>query len=355
MSEGSTGQSRALVLAAIAGALIAIILVGWSIVRHLPQVSLRDVRLSLSSTPLPPEEVQGRLRARLYAADFAARVEQTADRIAAQTTDPQIKAACLRWKLGALEAATQAGQRPSGQLALVDAWALSLQMLGFAQSDAGRLAFGGQQAAAVATARGLATDGEAMAVQRLDAAALAVYRPMVLSYVQRNPIVDPSMLRPSIALDWLQAASALGSVPLTTGSIADVASQLLSVADTHLRQLPRALRWRGEVSLLDNHQRLVEMGQVVDETWKEARREGGLELKASAILAAGERLARITGWSWMRPLGTWIGDLLKWVALFTLAAVAIGFGLGWWWFGRDRGGRVSPTTAPSGTDRPSRS
>jgi hypothetical protein len=221
-------------------------------------------------------------------------------------------------------------------LALVDSWALSQQMLGFAQSDAARLAFGSQQPAVIATARALATDAEALVVQRLDAAALAVYRPMVLAYVQRTPIVEPSMQRASIALDWLQAASALGSVPMTTGSAADVAAQLLVMGDTHLRQMPRALRWRGEVSLLDNQQRLTEVGQVVDDTLKDARREGGFELKASAILAAGERLARVTGWSWMRPLGSWLTDVLKWFALFTLAAVAAGFGLGWWWSGRAR-------------------
>jgi hypothetical protein len=69
---------------------------------------------------------------------------------------------------------------------------------------------------------------------------------MVQAYVQRTPIVEPSMQRASIALDWLQTASTLGSIPMTTGSVSDVAAQLLAMGDTHLRQMPRALRWRGE-------------------------------------------------------------------------------------------------------------
>lgn len=346
-----------LMLAALGGALLALLAMLWFGTRYLPQISVRDLRFSLSTTPLGADEVQGRMRARLYAGDFAARVEQTADQIGAQSNDPNVKHAALRWKLGALEAATQAALRPSAQLALVDLWSLSLQMQAFADSDAGRLAFGAQQPLARATARALATEGEALAVQRLEPAALAVLRPMVLSYVQRTPLIEPSMQRTSIAMDWMHAASVLGTIPVSTGSAADLVGQGLALADTHLRQLPRALRWRGEVSLLDNQERLSALGRAVDDTIQEARRDGEFKLRASTILAAGERLARVTGWSWLKPLSGWISDVLKWIALFTLMAVGIGVAAGWWLWGRTQGqaaASISPSRVPPGTVLPSR-
>jgi hypothetical protein len=362
MNPESARSALPTLLAALGGACLALLAVAWFGTRYLPQLSVSDLRFRLSTTPLGADEVQGRMRARLYTADFAARVEQTADRITAQTTDPQVKHAALRWKLGALEAATQAGLRPSAQLALIDAWALSLQMQAFTDSDAGRLAFGSQQPLARATARALASEGEALAVDRLEPAALAVLRPMVMGYVQRTPIIEPSMQRASIAMDWMRAASVLGDVPVSTGSAADMAGQALALADTHLRQLPRALRWRGEVSLLDNQERLSALGQVVDDTLQEAKRDGEFKLRASTILAAGERLARITGWSWLKPLSSWIVDVLKWIALFTLITIALGVGVGWWVWGRalarERANPVnlvSPSRVRPGTVPPSRS
>ena len=362
MNPESARSALPTLLAALGGACLALLAVAWFGTRYLPQLTVSDLRFRLSTTPLSADEVQGRMRARLYTADFAARVEQTADRITAQTTDPQVKHAALRWKLGALEAATQAGLRPSAQLALIDAWALSLQMQAFTDSDAGRLAFGSQQPTARATARALASEGEALAVERLEPAALAVLRPMVMGYVQRTPIIEPSMQRASIAMDWMRAASVLGDVPVSTGSAADMAGQALALADTHLRQLPRALRWRGEVSLLDNQERLSALGQVVDDTLQEAKRDGEFKLRASTILAAGERLARITGWSWLKPLSSWIVDVLKWIALFTLITIALGVGVGWWVWGRalarERANPVnlvSPSRVRPGTVPPSQS
>lgn len=315
-------------LALLAGAIAALGLAAFLATRYLPSVDLRGARFSFSAAPLPVAEVEGRLKARLFAADFAERIEATADRIAQDSNDPDVKANALRWKLGALESSTRAGLQPSAHLALVDSWALSLQMLNFLLTPEGIKSLGARHPQALALARSLAQEAEALAARHLPARALAVYRPMVSAHVQKAPMTDLSLKRASIAMDWLAAAAQVDGVPTTLGSASDVAADAIDRADAHLRHLPRALRWRSELSLTENREALAEIGGVVDDTIREARsNEAGMT--PAVVAAAAQRLARSLGWVGLHRFGGVLTQVLTWVGLAALALGGLGFGLGW--------------------------
>lgn len=315
-------------LALLVGAVGALGLAAMVATRYLPSVDLSGARFRLSAEPLPAAEIEGRLKARLFANSLAERVETLAERIAQTSVDPKTKANALRWKLGALEAASRAGLQPSAHLALLDVWALSRQMRDFLASPEARALLGAGQPQALALARTLDQEAEAMAAQQLSARAMAAYRPILEAHVRRAPMNDLSLKRTSIALDWLAVAAQVEGVPTTVGSASDVAAELIARADTHLRHLPRALRWRGEISLQENQETLSELGGVVDDTIREAR-SGEAGLTPGLIAAAGQRLARSMGWVGLHRFSGVLPEVLKWLGLLVLALGGLGFGLGW--------------------------
>ena len=284
---------------------------------------------SLSATPLPAAEVTGRIQARLYADALARRIEAAADQMAARATDPAVKAACVRWKLGVLEAAQAAALRPSAQLAVVDLWALSLQLTAFVESREGRTAFGAEQAVARAAIASLAQEAEAFAARVFDARSLAVYRPLVTEWAQRHPVQAPTMQRASIALDWLYAAYPLDGVPHTFGSLSDVATETFAHASTRLVRLPRALQWRSEASLIENQARLDEVRSVVEQTVQDVNREGVHGLSVSRLGVTAARIATAFGIPTGQHVGALMVDTLKMLGALLLAVAAVGFGLGW--------------------------
>src|SRR3970282_4067 len=101
--------------------------------------------LDVSGEKLPPEQLRARIETRQYAADFIERVTRAADIIAEGTEDTRMRATALRWKIGASTASRRAAYRPEPELALVDTWALAVQMEYFFGEGAGRALFGTHQ------------------------------------------------------------------------------------------------------------------------------------------------------------------------------------------------------------------
>ena len=330
MSPSGLVSVRSL-LAALAGAVVALSVVAFLAYRHLPSVRMQDLRFTVSSAPLAAAESAGRMQARLLAERMADQVEQAADRIRAQTDDHLIAAAATRWKLGTLDAASAAGLQPAAQLALLDLWLLGRQMAAFTESKAARVAFGAAgQSMAREAASALARDAEAVAARHLDAQAIAHSRRLIDEQLRAHPITEASMARTSIALAWLSMAPQLGGLPPGPGSLSDIASQGLGLADLRLRQLARAIYWRGELSVIEQRKRLEMAATGVDEAIKLARAEGDGSLTPAAIAAGAQRLALSLGWPGLTQISAIAADLLKWLGLLALCAVGLGFGLGWW-------------------------
>jgi hypothetical protein len=230
----------------------------------------------LSADPLPPGELRTRFEVRLQAGEFAERVALAADRIADLATERAVRTAALRWKIGAVSAVTGAGLRQPGQHALVDTWALALQMEQLVTEGGARDAFGAQQPIAVDTARALARDLEALAGRLLDPPALAAYRTLVVEHAASAPIADLGFARAPIAGDWLRVAQTVGGVPKTLGAASEVLADATDRSDTYARRLPESLRWRGELALKGQEERLAGLGRSFESIDREIAQIGRL-------------------------------------------------------------------------------
>jgi hypothetical protein len=241
-----------------------------------PLLEVKAMDGQLSADPLPPSELRTRFEVRLQAGEFAERVALAADRIADIATDRAVRTAALRWKIGAVSAVTAAGLRHPGQHALVDTWALALQMEQLMIEGGARDAFGAQQPIAVDTARALARDLEALAVRLLDPPALAAYRTLVVDHAARAPVADLEFARTPIASDWLRVARAVDGVPKTLGAASEVLADATERSDTYARRLPESLRWRGELALQGQEERLAGLGRSFESIDREIAQIGRL-------------------------------------------------------------------------------
>jgi hypothetical protein len=209
-----------------------------------------SLTLDVSGEKLPPEQQRARIETRQYAADFIERVARAADLIADGTEDTSVRANALRWKIGASTASRRAAYRSEPELALVDTWALAVQMEYFFAEGAGRALFGSQQQVALDTARALARDADALAVRRLDPAVLADNRQLVSDYAARERLSDLSFERAPIAPSWREAVARrlAKSVSVAPEALADASDRL----DIYGRRIPDELRWRAELAYVES-------------------------------------------------------------------------------------------------------
>lgn len=206
--------------------------------------------LDVTGEKLPPEQLRARIETRQYAADFTERVVRAADIIANGTEDTGVRANALRWKIGASTASRRAAYRPEPELALVDTWALAVQMEYFFGEGAGRALFGSQQPVALDVAGALAREAGALAARRLDPAVLADYRKLVSEYAARERLSDLTFERAPIAPLWREAVARhiAKSVSVAPEALADASDRL----DIYGRRIPDELRWRAELAYVES-------------------------------------------------------------------------------------------------------
>lgn len=208
--------------------------------------------LEVPGEPLSSDQLRARIETREYAADFVERVVRAADAIASATEDSTVRADTLRWKIGASVASRRAAYRLEPQMALVDAWALAVQMEAFFRDGAGRTLFGSQQTVALDAARGLARDAEALAARRLDAGMLPDYRKLVTTYAASAPLSDLSFKRAPIGPLWRETAARDASVPKTVDVATEARAEATDRLDVYGQRIPDELRWRAELLIAES-------------------------------------------------------------------------------------------------------
>ena len=256
-----------------------------------------SLSLDVSGEPLPPEQLRARIETRQFAAEFIERVTRAADVIAEGAEDAGLRANTLRWKIGASTASRRAAYRPEPELALVDTWALAVQMEAFFRDGAGRALFGSQQQIALDTALALAREADALAARRLDSRALADYRKLVGDYVASERLSDLSFERAPIAPQWRDAVARniAKSVSVAPEARADASDRL----DIYGRRIPDELRWRAELAFVESGIRPADLSHALKRFDEELTKLGVLaqtqpELAMLRLAALQEEMARVS-------------------------------------------------------------
>jgi hypothetical protein len=221
-----------------------------------------------------------RIRLRAEAVPFTGRVEQAFDRIAAASTDAGVKQRALVWKSDTVPALYRTLFNQYPLLALLDSWALLLQLEGYFDSPQGRAAFGPGASEMLALFRQLELQTEAIAHWAAPERDLTKVRAALLQWAVEHPLDETPATRVSITEHLVSNTkndelSAFALVGQATEDINGIVSRM----DFMPVLVPRQASWQAELT----YQRLFEP-------------------RLSHLLAEGDQISRQ-----LDQIATWLG------------------------------------------------
>jgi hypothetical protein len=239
-SAGSVGILLSLLRAAALATLLA----------NVTSCSL--ISLKSPETPLSTRDLNARLLTHEYSAHFIAAVEQTADQIAAASVDPAVRVNALRWKIAASAKSGRAATQVAPMMALLDSWALSVQMQQYLADGAGRALFAAQQPLAVALAEQLTAQAREMARRLTTQEEFDHDQRFIDGYARAHPLESLQFARASIMDLWAQDSGvqvklvdSLGTVP---EALADAGDLVRMYGDSATSQMI----WKAQLAVLES-------------------------------------------------------------------------------------------------------
>jgi len=217
-----------------------------------PKVGRRQTQVMERSGKVDVSAAELRARVNDLADQFMSRLEKTADRIAAESSDRAVDRRALVFKIGAVPAVYTAAYRADPLAAFMDLWALAFQLSAYVDVGPGSTLFGPQQ--------GLAKDMARDLLAGADAAAQGIAtRP---EYYQRaragldqwaatHAIEHPISSRQSYAAALSGKSGGERDALVAIGEAADTVEHMSERLNTYAAQLPKLARWQAELLILD--------------------------------------------------------------------------------------------------------
>lgn len=191
-----------------------------------------------------------RIRASLFAENFASIVELTADSIMSQASDQAIQRRALMWKANAIPNFQQSVLISDPLAALIDGWTFALQMEDFFATGAGSDEFGEWQPLAVRASADLV--GRAAAIARLATTDSGYVNgeQFVTEWAREHPVESLGFARQHTAAAWaaelgVGARGGLAAAADISESITVISNRLSMYAAA----LPKQARWQAELLL----------------------------------------------------------------------------------------------------------
>ena len=219
---------------------------------------------SVGGVGITSEEL--RLRMRDGARIYAGAIESAANAIMEQSDDPTIRRNALMWKARAIPAANQALFQQDPLVALIDAWAFTIQMLHFFDSGAGKDAFGKYQGIPIETCQRLDAALKGIAVAGANEKADVDHVRVEIEKFARNyPIEGWTFNRASVpahmdAFEKARAAGGLAAAGTLVTDMSDLSARIGLMAD----EMPRRIMWESEL-LADTYVTRAEINQALSD------------------------------------------------------------------------------------------
>ncbi|MHB8970769.1 MAG: hypothetical protein ACYC3X_10255 [Pirellulaceae bacterium] len=184
-----------------------------------------------------------------YVPQFGDRVEQAADEILSQTSDPQIRRNALLWKSNAISACFCAASRPDPLAAYLDVSILSRQMTQFFAQPSSHSGLGPWQAQALETSRQL--EAPLTQIQDLLRSNTRFDERLVDAFAREHPITSLYFSRASLAAPFIEEVEE--PTRDMSGVVAEVSESLAEaqkLAALYAEFVPKQARWQAELLLL---------------------------------------------------------------------------------------------------------
>lgn len=179
-------------------------------------------------------------------------IEQAADRIIAATEDAPIKRHALLWKINGIPTALRAMFHPDPGVAIIDTWALGMQMSDYFDRGPGSADLGQWRYVALDASRRIEARVARMIADGLPESRILQIREELHTWVVDHPIERDFTHRETTVLELAaiigdQAMDALQTIGSLAIGIEDLTEQLT----TTINFLTKQARWQAELLLMD--------------------------------------------------------------------------------------------------------
>ena len=242
--------------------------------------SMRTRKIDSRAGKVAVNANQVRLKMRSLVGPMCGEIERTADQIAAETADPAVRRAAIRWKIEAVPTLSAALFQPEPFTAVVDTWVFFNQMADFFETGVGRERLADSAPVAVETCRRLEQEITDVFGAMTVSGDVAAVRASVKKWAADHPIrysipARETALGRALELDVPDSWSTGEAVVEVTTSVDDLNRKL----DVYSDHLFRQVGW--EVELLGDDLKLADVPPLAERTVQSAER----------VAAAFDRLA----------------------------------------------------------------
>lgn len=188
-----------------------------------------------------------------FAVHFTGQVELASAEIYSATSDPAIRRAAIEWNMNASSEAMRACFFHDPLVALVSAWALTIQMREFFESGSGKDVFGPYQDIAVATSQKLERGMIELVRAVWKEGDLRKYEEEVASFAMAHPLKNLRFVREGYDKATLKAMGAQTAGGL--GAVGSMNEQVVAMADRMNIMIPymqRQIHWQSALLMEDS-------------------------------------------------------------------------------------------------------
>ncbi len=209
------------------------------------QVMQRSGKVSVSAAEL-------RARVNDLADQFMSRLEESADRIAADSSDRAVDRHALAFKIDAVPAVYTAAYRADPLTSVMDVWALAFQLRRYVDVGPGGKFFGTQQPMAKDMARDLLASADALAQSiAIRPEDYQRARAKLEDWTTTHPIEHAISSRPSYAAGAASMRADERDAFVAIGEATDTVENMSERLNTYAAQLPKLARWQAELLILN--------------------------------------------------------------------------------------------------------
>ena len=213
---------------------------------------------------MSPQEL--RIRVRALIRPTLGIVEEAADRILRETTDPALRRGALVWKIETTTTMLSAMLRQDPVLALADAWGYAFQVESLLARPEAAAKYGKHSPDAAAAMVLIQADFRAFAKSLQADLTGERFEATVRQWADRNPIEGALYRRPSMdsAVADVLATSGGGGALAALGNLDETTSDVMTRMDLYTMYLPRLARWEAELAVDDLAQGVDPKGLAAD-------------------------------------------------------------------------------------------
>ncbi len=235
---------------------VAVVAIALTVALSSPALASKKSRTPVTSgiTALKVEPEELRIRVRALIRPTLGTVEEAADRIIRDTSDPVVRRGALRWKIENTTTLLSALLRNDPALALADAWGYVIQEQTLLRRPEAAEVYGKFADRAVEALEVVQNDFRAFAGSVQEDLNGAAFEASIRKWADANPIEGALFRRPSMDSEFaevLAKATGKGGAFAALGSLEETTTDVMTRMDIYTMYLPRLARWEAELALDD--------------------------------------------------------------------------------------------------------